>query len=270
MGDIRLLFCGDVVGRSGREAVVKHVPVLRREHAVDFTVVNGDNAARGFGITPEICKEFFAAGVDVVTGGDHIWDQKEAYPYLTREARLLRPHNFPEKNPGKGFGIYPLPDGRTIAVLHLLGQVFHKEYLDCPFACAEKLLSTVRLGGNVAAIFLDMHAEASSEKNAITHFLDGKVSAVIGSHTHVPTADARIFPKGTAYMTDAGMCGDYHSVIGFEPDAPLQIFTTKVRKTRMQPAAGEGTLCAALVVVNGMTGLARSITPIQRGGVLNA
>jgi 2',3'-cyclic-nucleotide 2'-phosphodiesterase len=263
MRDLTLLFCGDVVGRSGREAVLKHVPLLRKEHALDFVIVSGDNAARGFGITPEICKEFFAVGVDVVTGGDHVWDQKETHPYLEREPRLLRPHNFPEKTAGKGFGVYSLPDGRSIAVLHLLGQVFHKEHLDCPFACADKALATTRLGREVAAIFVDMHAEATSEKNAMGHFLDGRVSAVIGSHTHVPTSDARIFPKGTAYQTDAGMCGDYNSVIGFEPDVPLQMFTTKLRKARMQPASGEGTLCATLVVVDGDTGLARAISALS-------
>jgi hypothetical protein len=263
MRDITLLFCGDVVGRSGREAVLKHVPRLRAEHALDFVIVNGDNAARGFGITPDIVREFLAAGVDVVTGGDHIWDQKEIFPYLEREPRLLRPHNFPEKAAGKGFGIYPLPDGRSIAVLHLLGQVFHKEYLDCPFACADRALATTRLKQEVAAIFVDMHAEATSEKNAMAHFLDGRVSAVVGSHTHVPTADARIFPKGTAYQTDAGMCGDYDSVIGFEPDVPLQIFTTKIRKARMTPASGTGTLAATLIMLDGATGLARSITPLM-------
>jgi 2',3'-cyclic-nucleotide 2'-phosphodiesterase len=268
MSDIKLLFCGDVVGRAGREAVVKHVPRLRKEHALDFVVVSGDNAARGFGITPEICREFYECGVDVVTGGDHVWDQKETHPYLDREPRLLRPHNFPEKTVGKGFGMYPLPDGRKIAVLHLLGQVFHKEYLDCPFACAEKALTHARMGHQVAAILVDMHAEATSEKCAMGVFLDGRVSAVVGSHTHIPTADARILPKGTAYQTDVGMCGDYNSVIGFDAEAPLLMFTTKVRKMRMQPAAGEGTLAATLITVNGETGLARSITPLLLDGVI--
>jgi 2',3'-cyclic-nucleotide 2'-phosphodiesterase len=268
MRDLTLLFCGDVVGRPGREAVLKHVPRLRAEHALDFVVVSGDNAARGFGITPEICREFFACGVDVITGGDHVWDQKETHPYLEREPRLLRPHNFPDKAPGKGWGIYPLPDGRSIGILHLLGQVFHKENLDCPFACADRTLATMRLGQQPAVILVDMHAEATSEKNAIGQYLDGRVSAVVGSHTHVPTADARILRKGTAYQTDVGMCGDYDSIIGFDCEAPLASFTTKVRKLRMQPAAGEGTLCAALIVVDGDTGLARSITHLRLDGMI--
>ena len=263
---MKILFCGDVVGRSGREVVLKHVPLLRREHALDFVVVNGDNAAGGFGINPAICKEFFAAGVDVITGGDHIWDQKEIIPMLAQEKRLLRPHNFPPKNPGKGFEIFTLANGKKIAVLHLLGQVFHKEHLGCPFALADAVLANVQLGNQVQAIFVDFHAEATSEKCAMGLYLDGRVSVVVGSHTHIPTADARILPKGTAYQTDAGMCGDYDSVIGFAPDGPMERFLSKVGKAKLEAATGKATLCGLLVETDDKTGRAISAQPLSIQG----
>ncbi len=260
---MKILFLGDVVGRSGRDAVTRHLPALRSEWALDFVVVNGDNAAGGFGITPQICKDFFSAGADVITGGDHIWDQKEIVPYLAQEKRLLRPQNFPSQVPGTGNGIFTAKNGKKVLVLHLLGQVFHKEHANCPFATADDALASVKLGGGVAAIVVDMHAEATSEKMAMGHYLDGRVSVVTGSHTHVPTNDARIFPKGTAYQTDAGMCGDYDSVIGFQPAAPLERFLTKVTKIRMEPATGEGILCGTLAETDDTTGLAKSCESIQ-------
>jgi 2',3'-cyclic-nucleotide 2'-phosphodiesterase len=260
---MKILFLGDVVGRSGRDAVVKHVPQLRKEWALDFVVVSGDNAAGGFGITPAICKDFFDAGADVVTGGDHIWDQKEIVPYLSTEKRLLRPQNFPDSAPGRGHNIYTTKDGRKILVLHLLGQVFHREHTNCPFATADTILQAIKLGGAVPAIIVDFHAEATSEEMAMGKYLDGRVSMVVGSHTHVPTADARVLPKGTAYQTDAGMCGDYDSVIGFDAAAPLERFLTKITKNRMEPAAGEATLCGLLVETDDATGLAKSCKAIQ-------
>ena len=248
---MNILFLGDVVGRAGRDAVVANLPQLRKELALDFVVVNGDNAASGFGITPAICKDFFAAGADVVTGGDHIWDQKEIVPFLSTEKRLLRPQNFPEKTPGTGHGIFTTAAGQKIMVLHLLGQVFHREHTDCPFATADKLLSGVTLGANVSAIIVDFHAEATSEKMAMGQYLDGRVSMVVGSHTHVPTNDARVLKKGTAYQTDGGMCGDYDSVIGFDPKAPLERFLTKIHKgSRLEPASGKGTLCGLLAEID--------------------
>ena len=260
---MKILFCGDVVGRSGREAVIKHVPRLRQEWGLDFVVVNGDNAAGGFGINPVICREFFAAGVDVITGGDHIWDQKEIIPMLASDKRLLRPHNFPPKNPGKGFEIFTLANGKKIAVIHLLGQVFHKEHLPCPFAMADELLTGQKLGANLQAILVDFHAEATSEKCAMGHYLDGRVSVVVGSHTHIPTSDVRVMPKGTAYQTDAGMCGDYNSVIGFAPEAPLERFLTKIGKVKLEAASGEATLCGLLVETDDQTGLALSATAVS-------
>lgn len=264
---LRILFCGDVVGRSGRDIVLNELPKLREEEALDFIVVNGDNAAGGFGITPSECKDFFAAGADVITGGDHVWDQREVISFIGQEPRLLRPYNFPRRAPGNGFGVYETKKGKKVAVLHLLGQVFHKEYLDSPFYAAEDALAGVTLGGNVDAVLVDMHAEATSEKNAMGHFLDGKVSAVVGSHTHVPTADARIFPGGTGYLTDAGMCGDYTSVIGFRKEEPIQQFLTKMRKTKLEPAKEDATLCGVIFEI-GAKGLTESISIVRRGKAL--
>lgn len=265
---MRLLFCGDVVGRAGRDAVLKYLPLLRGEYKPDVVIVNGDNAAGGFGISPSVCQEFYKVGADVITGGDHIWDQKDITGYISKEPRLLRPHNFPASVPGKGWHLIETTSGKKVLVLHFLGQVFHKEHAACPFASADELLASYRLGNSVDAILVDIHAEATSEKNAMGLHLDGRVSAVVGSHTHVPTADARILPRGTAYQTDTGMCGDYNSVIGFDKDAPLQRFLTKMPKIRLQPANGDGTLCAVLIETDDKTGLASGITPLMRGGAL--
>ena len=259
---MKLLFLGDVVGRSGRDAVKKHVERLRREHALDAVIVNVDNAAGGFGASADVIRDFRGIGIDVLTGGDHVFDQKDAPSLLGNTPNLLRPHNFPPSVPGTGCKLFTLVSGKTLLVLHLLGQVFHREYLDSPFACADRALEPYKLGGNVDAIFVDMHAEATSEKQAMGHYLDGRVSAVIGSHTHVPTADARILPKGTAYQTDAGMCGDYNSIIGFEPTGPMQNFLQKFRKVRMEPASGIGTASGVMVEI-GANGLAVAITAIQ-------
>lgn len=255
---MKILFCGDVVGRSGRDAVTHHVPRLREQHALDAVIVNVDNAAGGFGVTADILREFDRAGGDIYTGGDHVFDQKDALSLLSREQTLLRPHNFPTTVAGTGCRLFEVKGGKKLLVLHLLGQVFHKEYLDSPFACAEAALAPYKLGHNVDAILVDMHAEATSEKMAMGKFLDGRVSAVVGSHTHVPTADARVLKGGTAYQTDTGMCGDYDSVIGFEPTGPMQQFLQKTRKVRMEPASGPGTLSAALITLK-PSGLAESI-----------
>ncbi len=253
---MKVLFLGDIVGRSGRDGVVKHLPLLRKEKALDFAVVSGDNAAGGFGITPAICKDLFVAGADVVTGGDHIWDQKEIVPYLSTEKRLLRPENFPDRTPGAGTGTYVTASGKKVFVLHLLGQVFHREHSNCPFATADRILENVKLKRDADFILVDFHAEATSEKMAMGRYLNGRVSAVVGSHTHVPTADARVLSKGTAYHSDGGMCGDYDSIIGFDDKAPLERFLTKISKNRLEPAAGEATLCGTLIETDDATGLA--------------
>ncbi len=265
---MKILFCGDVVGRAGRKALTRWMPQLREKHQLDAVIINGENSAGGFGITKETLKEMLDTGADVITGGDHIWDQRDCPKLLEQEPRLLRPHNYPEGSPGSGFRTFELKNGQRLTVMHLLGQIFHKEYLNSPFECAKALLDGVKLGRDTDAIVVDMHAEATSEKCAMGHFLDGQVSLVVGSHTHIPTADSHILPKGTAYQTDAGMCGDYNSVIGFEPSVPLKHYMTKRKLGRMEVASGEGTVCAVLVETDIRTGLATSIEPIRCGGVI--
>ncbi|MCI5050179.1 MAG: TIGR00282 family metallophosphoesterase [Rickettsiales bacterium] len=260
---MRILFCGDVVGRAGRDVITKRLPALKSEYKIDAAIVNVDNAAGGFGVTTDCIKQMKAAGADILTGGDHIWDQKDSAKLIENDAQLLRPHNFPEGTPGSGCRQYTLQNGKKLVVLHLLGQVFHKENLDCPFNAATQALQGYRIGHNVDAILVDMHCEATSEKNAMGYFLDGKVSAVVGSHTHIPTADARILPGGTAYQTDTGMCGNYNSIIGFDQQAPMQQFLKKMRKIRMEPAKGNGTLAAIMVELSDDTGLATHLETIQ-------
>lgn len=264
---MRILFLGDLVGRSGRNAAVEMVPRLRRDMALDFVVVNGENAAGGFGITEPICRELYDAGVDVVTTGNHVWDQKDTVAFIRHHPRLLRPENFPAGTPGNGQGIFRTKDGRRVMVINLMGRLF-MDALDDPFAVIVDRLAKCRLGSDADAILVDFHGEATSEKMAMGHFLDGKVSIVVGTHTHVPTADARVLSGGTAYMSDAGMCGDYNSVIGMDKAAPIARFTTKLPTERMVPAVGPATLCGLLVETDDRTGLARLARPFREGGVL--
>lgn len=267
---MRILFLGDVVGRSGRDAIREWLPALIRGQNIDFCVVNGENAAAGFGMTPQIVQEILAAGADVVTSGDHVWDQKELIPALAQEKRLLRAVNFPDAAPGRGLGVYESKGGQKVVVVHVMGQVFMREALDNPFRAMDEALKPHRLGTGVAAIIVDVHAEATSEKCAMGHYLDGRVSLVIGTHTHIPTADARVLPGGTAYQTDAGMCGDYDSVIGFTKAGPIASFTTKMRSGRYHPADGPATLCGLIVETDDRTGLAKTATPLRLGGVLSS
>jgi len=264
---MRILFLGDVVGRSGREILVERLPDLRRRLAADAVVVNGENAAGGFGITAKIAEEFFQAGADVVTGGNHSWDQKEALSFIEQEPRLLRPVNFPAGTPGRGTFLVPVSGNRSLLVINLMGRIF-MDPLDDPFAAIERELARFRLGANVSAILVDLHAEATSEKMAMGHFLDGRVSFVVGTHTHVPTADAQILPGGTAYQSDAGMCGDYDSVIGMDKAVPIQRFVRKLPTDRMSAATGPGTLCGVFVETDDRTGLARRIVPVRLGARL--
>ncbi|BBK34352.1 metallophosphoesterase [Allostella humosa] len=263
-----MLFCGDVVGRSGREAVTSRLPALRRRHGIDFVVVNGENAAAGFGITEAICREFFAAGVDVVTTGNHLFDKREIVSTLAAEPRLLRPANYPPGTPGQGATAFTLADGRRVVVANLMTRLF-MDPLDCPFAAIDALLPAHPMGaGAAAAILVDVHGEATSEKMAMGHHLDGRVSAVFGSHSHVPTADAQILSRGTAYQTDAGMCGDYDSVIGMRKEGAVARFVKKVPGERLSPADGEGTMCGVFVATDDATGLALSVAPVRLGGRL--
>jgi metallophosphoesterase (TIGR00282 family) len=264
---MKILFCGDVVGGAGRRVVCDNLARLRRDLDLDFVIVNGENAAHGFGITEDICDQLFAAGVDVVTTGNHAWDRREIIPHFDRETRLLRPHNYPKGTPGSGARVFDDRRGRKVFVLHLMTRLF-MDALDDPFAIADAELEAHRLGETMDAVVIDIHGEATSEKAAMGHFADGRASLVIGTHSHVPTADARLLRGGTAFMTDAGMCGDYDSVIGMKKDAAIERFLTKMPTARLEPADGEATLCGALVETDDRTGLALRVAPIRTGGML--
>jgi len=264
---MKLLFLGDIVGRSGRDAVEKFLPDLIKDQGLDFVIINGENAAAGFGITQKICKQFFDMGVDVITGGNHSWDQKEALAFISSEKRLLRPLNFPKGTPGLGANVYQTTAGKKVLVMNVMGRVF-MDALDDPFAAVEAELARYNLGASVDVIVVDIHGEATSEKMGMGHFVDGRASLVVGTHSHVPTADAQILPKGTAYQTDAGMCGDYNSVIGMQKEEPLRRFTRKISSGRFTPADGEGTMCGLIVETDNKTGLARHIEPVRLGGRL--
>lgn len=265
---MRILFLGDVVGRSGRAAVMERLPALRERYALDFVVVNGENAAGGFGITEPILAELLDAGADVVTTGNHVFDQREALVFIERHDRLLRPLNFPPGTPGKGAGLFKAKSGAEVLVINAQGRVFMAD-LDDPFRAVERELEACTLKSGADAILIDFHAEATSEKEAMGYFVDGRASAVIGTHTHVPTADEQILNRGTAYISDAGMCGDFDSVLGMEKDEPLSRFLTKIPTGRFSPSSGEATLCGVAVEVDDRTGLARAIAPLRLGGRLS-
>ena len=264
---MRLLFLGDVVGRPGRDAIAEQLPGLRRELALDFVVVNVENAAAGFGITRAIAADILAAGADVLTGGNHSWDQREALSFIESEPRLLRPANYPAGTPGRGAAVYQTTAGRKVLVLNVLGRIF-MDALDDPFQSVRQVLSGYRLGATVDAVLLDFHAEATSEKMSMGHFVDGRVSLCVGTHTHVPTADAMILPGGTAYQSDAGMCGSYDSVIGMDKEVPLARFTKRLPTERMSVAKGPATLCGVLVETDDRSGLALRVEPLRLGGLL--
>ena len=267
---MRILFFGDVMGRSGRDGLLKHLPSLKATHKPDVVIVNGENAAAGHGISVKIAQEFFAAGVTCITTGNHVWKQKEMLTHIDTMPNLLRPLNYPDSTPGRGSYLHSLPDGRKILITHLMGQMGIQPTLDDPFLAAEKFFAAQRLGQTANAIFLDFHAEVTSEKVAMGQFLDGRVSAVIGTHTHIPTADEHVLAKGTAYQTDAGMCGDFDSVIGMKKELAVWRFTHKTPGERLVPAEGEATLCGTLITTNDKTGLAESILAVQVGGCLKS
>jgi 2',3'-cyclic-nucleotide 2'-phosphodiesterase len=264
---LNILLLGDVVGRAGREAVKAHLPGLKRDLAIDVAIVNAENAAAGYGLTERLAGELYDAGADILSTGNHAWDQREIIPYIERDPRLLRPANFPPGTPGAGRCLQALDGGRSVLVVNLMGRLF-MDALDDPFAALETILAQSPLGRGATAIVVDFHAEATSEKMALAHFADGRVSAVIGTHTHVPTADAQILPGGTAYLSDAGMCGDYDSVIGMQKAPMVRRFATKMPGERPKPAEGEGTLCGVFVAIEEASGLARRIEPVRVGGRL--
>jgi metallophosphoesterase (TIGR00282 family) len=265
---MRILFLGDLVGRSGRGAVIEALPKLRERYRLDFVVVNGENAAGGFGISEAILIELLDAGADVVTTGNHVFDQREALVFIERHDRLLRPLNFPQGTPGKGVGLFRAKTGADVLVINAMGRVFMAD-LDDPFRAVERELEACGLKTGADAILIDFHAEATSEKEAMGHFVDGRASGVIGTHTHVPTADEQILRGGTAYISDAGMCGDFDSVLGMDKEEPLSRFLTKIPTGRFAPALGEATLCGVGIDVDDATGLARAIAPLRLGGRLS-
>ncbi|NQZ14207.1 MAG: TIGR00282 family metallophosphoesterase [Alphaproteobacteria bacterium] len=266
---MRILFVGDVMGRSGRDAIAKHLPELKDKLQADVTIVNVDNAASGRGVTKDTAQDMYDAGAECLTGGDHIWDQREMISVIDKDKNILRPLNLPEHTPGQGVWTKALPNGHEIVVIHICGTIFmSKTHFDAPFECVDGVLKNYQLKAG-RSIFVDFHAEATSEKMAMAQYLDGRVSAVVGTHTHIPTADCQIFNKGTAYQTDAGMCGDYDSVIGVRADVPIRKFLRNVPLERLIPAAGEATLCGTLIVTDDKTGLAKSIEPVRIGGRLS-
>jgi len=246
---MRILFFGDIVGRSGRELLIREISRIRADLAVDFVIANAENAAHGFGLNPDIAGKILSAPIDCITLGDHAWDQMTIGPYMDEEPRIIRPANFAPHSFGQGWGVFETAAGK-ILVISLLGRLFMRQEIAdgaSPFEKIDMILSEYKLGRNVDAIFVDFHAETTSEKASMGNYLDGRVSAVIGTHTHVPTADARILPKGTAFLTDAGMCGVFDSSIGMGADAALDHFLDPNSRMRLTPAEGEATLCGAIV-----------------------
>ncbi len=265
---MKLLFLGDVMGRAGRSAVAAELPRLRREWALDFVVVNGENATGGAGLSAVHAAGLFAAGADCVTLGDHAFDQREMLSAIEEDQRILRPLNFARTAPGRGARFFDATGGRRVFVAQVLGQVFMKRPFDDPFSAIEAALKPATLGGGAQAVIVEIHAEATSEKTAMGHWCDGRASLVVGTHTHVPTSDTRILGRGTAYQSDAGMCGDYDSVIGMDKLEPISRFVTGMTRTRFTPAEGPATLAGVFVETDDATGLARRVAPVRVGGCL--
>src|SRR5262245_19823302 len=264
---MRILFIGDIVGRSGRAVLLQQLPGLIRDWKLDFVAVNGENAAGGFGITEAIFQEFVDAGADVITGGNHSWDQKEALVFIERAPKLLRPINFPPGTPGRGASLIEARNGARVLVVNVMGRIF-MDALDDPFAAVERELSAFPVKQTADAAIVDIHCEATSEKQAMGFYCDGRASLVVGTHTHVTTADHQILPGGTAFISDLGMTGDYDSVIGMAKDEPLNRFVRRISAGRFEPALGPATLCGVAVETDDATGLARRIGAVRLGGRL--
>jgi len=264
---LKLLFLGDVMGRAGREAVQNRLPGLIESYGFDLVVVNAENASHGRGLTQSHYLALRQAGADVITLGDHAFDQRDTLTYIERETCLLRPINFPEGAPGRGAMLVEARNKAQVLVINALGRVFMNP-MDDPFAAVERAIGDCPLGEVADAVIVDFHAEATSEMAAMGHFLDGKASLVVGTHTHMPTSDQRILGSGTGFMSDAGMCGDYNSVIGMEVDEPLSRFTTGIARGRFVPASGEASLSGVAIKTDAGTGLCLSISPVRIGGVL--
>ena len=266
---MKILFCGDVVGSSGRKVLRTFLPTLKETLNLDFIVINAENAAHGFGLTPKMYKTLKELGIHVMTMGNHTWDKKDIIDVLQNEPDIVRPLNYPEGTIGQGFCIYTLPDGRKVAVAQVLGQVFMRD-VENPFTALKHITDTYTLGKDYNALIVDIHGEATSEKMAMGFFMDGKASLVAGTHTHIPTADAMILPKKTGYITDIGMCGDYYSIIGMQVETALPRFIDKTNKVRLHPAEKDGTLCAVYLETDDDTGLCQTIRPVRLGAHLIA
>ncbi len=266
---MRLAFFGDVVGRAGRKAISEHLPRLKAQLKLDFVVVNGENAAGGFGITEATAEEIYAAGADCITLGNHSWDQAEALSYIERETRLLRPLNYPQglSIPGRGSQLFTTAEGKHVFVVQVHGRAF-MDALDDPLQAVARALEEAPLRQVADAIIIEVHAEATAEKYVLGHYADGRATLVVGAHTHVPTADAQILEGGTGYQTDAGMCGDYDSVIGMKKEPIVRRAATRLPTERKSPAEGAATVCGVFVESDDATGLAKSIAPIRVGGRL--
>ena len=263
---MRLLFIGDIVGRAGRAVLKDHLPSLRQRWGLECVVVNGENAAGGFGITEAICQEFLDAGADCVTLGNHSFDQREALVFIARQPRLIRPANYPAGTPGAGAALLDLPSGGRVLVVNAMGRVF-MDAMDDPFTAVDRELEACPLGRVCDAAVVDFHAEATSEKMALAHHVDGRASLVVGTHTHVPTADHQILPGGTAFLSDAGMTGDYDSVIGMDKEEPVRRLLRKTPGARFEPADGPATLCGVAVETDAK-GRAVQVAPVRLGGRL--
>ena len=264
---MRILFVGDVVGRSGRAAILEYLPGLVTDWALDLVIVNGENSAGGFGITEAIYQELCDAGADAITLGNHAWDQREALVFIDRAPKLIRPANFPKGTPGRGSALVDTKNGKRALVINAMGRVFMTPF-DDPFATIARELEACPLREAADAIVVDFHCEATSEKQGVGYFCDGRVSLVVGTHTHVPTADHQILAGGTAYMTDAGMTGDYDSIIGMQKEEPLRRFTSGIPSGRFEAAGGTATLSGVAVETDDATGLAQRIAPVRIGGRL--
>ncbi|WP_428515629.1 TIGR00282 family metallophosphoesterase [Roseovarius sp.] len=266
---MRILYLGDVMGRAGRQAVAERLPGLRQAWKLDFVVVNGENATGGMGLSGAHAKDLLEAGADCLTLGDHAFDQKDMLQYIEGEPRIVRPLNFAKGAPGRGAAVFSDARGRKVMVAQVLGQVFMKRAFDDPFSAVDTVMRAHVPGGGVQASLIDIHCEATSEKMGMGHYCDGRASIVVGSHTHVPTADAQILPGGTAFQSDAGMCGDYLSVIGMEKAEPMRRFVTGMGKERFTPALGEVTLCGLYVETDDATGKATRVEMVREGGRLS-
>ncbi|MBP5699112.1 MAG: TIGR00282 family metallophosphoesterase [Alphaproteobacteria bacterium] len=259
---MKILYCGDLVGRSGRNVIINHIKDIRKKYQADAVIVNAENAAHGFGLTPNIAEELLNSGVDGIITGNHIWQQKEIYPFLDNSPKIIRPLNYPETLPGKGFQILDI-NGKKLLIAQVLGRLFMPP-INSITEPLDKLLKLYTLGKNVDAILIDIHAEATSEKLALGYYLDGKVSLVAGTHTHVPTADARILPQKTGYITDVGMCGDFESVLGFEPDTPIERLTEKLtQQNRLIPSNVKEQTIFGILIETTKEGLCKNITQIK-------